>query len=250
MMPLLPHPFLLPYASSAARLALLRVAGCICLSLSCSAKVPVRAYYASEIDPSCIAVSKFQGQLGNLGQLIGVPVTPRHVGDVEELRKLFEAAAEEVASQSTIDGKDEVLIPYQSEKLDDRNRIITHEQEPQRVALSEIDLIVGGFPCQDLSGLNRRREGLAGQYSQLFYAQAAIMKAVRDVRQKQGKETYFLVENVASMENQYRNEISRVLGVGEYMVRQASSWAACWHLASPFAIFRERSRRSDTIEVS
>jgi hypothetical protein len=91
---------------------------------------------------------------------------------------------------------------------------------------------------------------LAGQYSQLFYAQAAIMKAVRDVRQKQGKETYFLVENVASMENQYRNEISRVLEVGEYMVRQASSWAACWHLASPFAIFRERSRRSDTIEVS
>ncbi len=166
----------------------------------------------------CIAVSKFQGQLGNLGQLGGVALIPRHVGDVEKLCEAFKTGG--VQSMGG-DGRHDVLIPYKPEELDKRSGKVTqHLQEQQRIDLAEIDLIVGGFPCQDLSILNRNRKGLNGPKSGLFYRQLEIMKQVRQVREQQGKETFFLVENVESMENKERNKISKELGVEGYMVRR------------------------------
>ncbi len=56
--------------------------------------------------------------------------------------------------------------------------------------LSDFDLIVGGFPCQDVSIIGKRA-GLAGERTGLFYELARILKA------KQPR--YFVFENVKGL---------------------------------------------------
>lgn len=68
----------------------------------------------------------------------------------------------------------------------------------------DIDLIVGGFPCQDLSCLGKR-EGLHGSRSKLFFDLVGVLKDFEP--------RWFLVENVASMTWVDRDEISKYLGV-------------------------------------
>jgi DNA-cytosine methyltransferase len=60
--------------------------------------------------------------------------------------------------------------------------------------ISPIHLIMGGFPCQDLS-LAGKREGLSGSRSGLFVEFVRILKLVK----KYNKEVIFLVENVSGM---------------------------------------------------
>ncbi|KAH9558908.1 hypothetical protein CY35_06G032800 [Sphagnum magellanicum] len=67
-----------------------------------------------------------------------------------------------------------------------------------------VDLVVGGFPCQDLSAMGRR-EGLHGQRSKLFFDLLRVLKEF--------KPKWFLVENVASMTWIDREEISKYLRV-------------------------------------
>lgn len=75
--------------------------------------------------------------------------------------------------------------------------------------IDEIDLLIGGSPCQDLSQANvinnPKREGLDGKKSSLFYEYARILKQVRP--------KYFLLENVASMTKKDKEIITNVLGV-------------------------------------
>ena len=74
-----------------------------------------------------------------------------------------------------------------------------------------IDLLVGGSPCQDLSALRRMSKkdpstlGLNGKKSSLFF------EYVRILRENQPR--HFILENVASMSKESRDEISRILGV-------------------------------------
>jgi site-specific DNA-cytosine methylase len=68
-----------------------------------------------------------------------------------------------------------------------------------------IDLLIGGSPCQDLSQANSKCKGLAGERSSLFYEYVRILKEV--------KPKYFLLENVASMSFESKCEISDALGV-------------------------------------
>lgn len=58
--------------------------------------------------------------------------------------------------------------------------------------LPKIDLLIAGSPCQDLSRAKRRRAGLQGKKSGLFYEFFRILKEV--------KPDYFLLENVLSPE--------------------------------------------------
>ena len=67
----------------------------------------------------------------------------------------------------------------------------------------KIDLIIGGFPCLDLS-LAGKREGLQGQHSRLFYKQ---LEAIKTIRPK-----YFLVENNVGMPTDAYEEITKQLG--------------------------------------
>jgi DNA (cytosine-5)-methyltransferase 3A len=71
--------------------------------------------------------------------------------------------------------------------------------------LPDVDLVMGGSPCQDLSIARGKREGLVGVKSSLFFAFSEI------VRIKKPK--HFLLENVASMPKDARDMISQILGV-------------------------------------
>lgn len=79
--------------------------------------------------------------------------------------------------------------------------------------LPNIDLIIGGSPCQDLSNYKYYRadvKGLNGTKSGLFYHYVRLVKEL--------KPKYFLLENVASMENKWRDIISNELGVEPIMI--------------------------------
>lgn len=67
----------------------------------------------------------------------------------------------------------------------------------------DVDLIIGGSPCQDLSIAKQNREGLRGARSGLFWR---YVDALATIRPK-----WFLLENVASMRNEDREAITATL---------------------------------------
>ena len=75
------------------------------------------------------------------------------------------------------------------------------------------DLVLGGFPCQDLSVANRNRKGLDGERSGLL---SELVRALKEVKPK-----YFLAENVTSMKNAERDRISEILGVEPILINSA-----------------------------
>ena len=68
--------------------------------------------------------------------------------------------------------------------------------------LDGVDLIVFGSPCTDLSIAKKNRQGLKGNASGLFYEAVRIMYDL--------KPRFFLMENVASMSRESRDEITKV----------------------------------------
>lgn len=68
----------------------------------------------------------------------------------------------------------------------------------------DIDLVIGGSPCQDLSIQMRDGEGLKGSKSRLFFK---FYDLVKDLKPK-----YFLLENV-KMKKVYEDQITELLGV-------------------------------------
>lgn len=77
----------------------------------------------------------------------------------------------------------------------------------------DIDLLIGGSPCQDLSIAKAGRKGLDGARSGLFWKYVKILKKV--------KPKYFLLENVASMSKKDRAIITKTLGVEPIMINAA-----------------------------
>lgn len=75
------------------------------------------------------------------------------------------------------------------------------------------DLLIGGSPCQDLSIAKRNREGLKGKKSGLFYEYVRILQTAQP--------KYFILENVASMSNEAKQEITDILGVEPIMINAA-----------------------------
>lgn len=83
------------------------------------------------------------------------------------------------------------------------------------------DIVIGGSPCQDLSNYKYDRgevKGLEGEKSKLFYH---FERAIKEVKPK-----YFLLENVASMEQKWADIISNELGVKPIMIDSAMFCAA------------------------
>lgn len=98
---------------------------------------------------------------------------------------------------------------------------ITKITEQQLDELGEIDIIIGGSPCQDLSNYKYDRgevSGLNGEKSGLFYDYIRILKHI--------KPKYFLLENVASMEDKWKNLMSEIIGVEPIMINSALVCAA------------------------
>lgn len=76
-----------------------------------------------------------------------------------------------------------------------------------------IDLLIGGTPCQDLACCNQKGKGLDGERSKLFFD---YVRALHDTKPK-----YFLFENVARMKNKDREIITEVLGVEPILIDSA-----------------------------
>lgn len=93
---------------------------------------------------------------------------------------------------------------------------ITKITEEQLDAIKPIDMVIGGSPCQDLSMYKKDRgdvKGLLGEKSGLFYEYIRVLKYINP--------RYFLLENVASMDNVWRDLISEILGVEPIMINSA-----------------------------
>jgi len=75
------------------------------------------------------------------------------------------------------------------------------------------DLLVAGFPCQDLSVAKRDGKGLEGARSGLF---SKCLEALEICKPK-----YFLFENVNSMKKEWKDKISELLGVEPIMINSA-----------------------------
>jgi DNA (cytosine-5)-methyltransferase 3A len=71
--------------------------------------------------------------------------------------------------------------------------------------VGQVDLLIGGSPCQDLSIAKKGRKGLEGDRSGLFWEYVRIWK--------EAKPTWFVLENVASMPKADRDIITREMGV-------------------------------------
>lgn len=84
------------------------------------------------------------------------------------------------------------------------------------------DLLIGGSPCQDLSLYKTSSTegwlGLAGNKSNLFFH---YVRALKECKPK-----YFLLENVASMDQKWANVISEELGVQPIMINSSLVCAA------------------------
>jgi len=76
-----------------------------------------------------------------------------------------------------------------------------------------IDLLIGGSPCQDLSIAKKNRKGLDGERSGLFWEYVRILKEV--------KPKYFILENVNSMPKEAKALITETLGVEPIMINAA-----------------------------
>ena len=70
--------------------------------------------------------------------------------------------------------------------------------------LPKIDLLIGGSPCQDLSGAKPDGKGLEGEKSRLFYEFVRILKELNP--------KWFLLENVI-MKKEWQDIITNLLGV-------------------------------------
>lgn len=69
--------------------------------------------------------------------------------------------------------------------------------------LLDVDIVIGGSPCQDLSIAKQNREGLRGARSGLFWKYVEALEVIHP--------KYFLLENVASMRNEDRDAITETL---------------------------------------
>lgn len=73
-----------------------------------------------------------------------------------------------------------------------------------------IDLLIGGSPCQDLSIATANRQGLDGKRSGLFYEYVRLLNEI--------KPKYFILENVASMRDSDKQIITDIIGVEPIMI--------------------------------
>jgi len=87
---------------------------------------------------------------------------------------------------------------------------VTKKTIEEHAVFCDIDLLIGGSPCQDLSVAKRGRKGLQGDRSKLFFEYVRVLNQV--------KPKWFVLENVASMSKESKDEISRHIGVEPIMI--------------------------------
>ena len=81
----------------------------------------------------------------------------------------------------------------------------------------EIDLLIGGSPCQDISNLSKFKLGLGGSKSSLFYQYWRMWQEIK----KGNPKAYFLLENVAGNKGAIA-AITKLMGVRP--IKISSNW--------------------------
>jgi len=115
---------------------------------------------------------------------------------------------------------------YYASEIDDFARAVTQSNFPgttqfgdiktlytKQSVIRNVDLLIGGSPCQDLSIAKQNRKGLEGSRSNLFYDYLRI----RDELQPK----FFVLENVASMHKSQQEIITKSLGVEPVLINAA-----------------------------
>jgi DNA-cytosine methyltransferase len=117
---------------------------------------------------------------------------------------------------------------YYSSEIDKHAISISEKNYPESVRLGSvigltppenIDLLIGGSPCQDLSIAKKGRKGLEGDRSGLFWEYVRIKNECNP--------KYFILENVASMPSKDRDLITKTLGVEPVMFNASLVSAQC-----------------------
>jgi len=107
---------------------------------------------------------------------------------------------------------------YMSSEIDKNAIKISEKNYPEIIRVGnvvglevegQIDLLIGGSPCQDLSIAKKDRKGLEGNRSGLFWEFVRIKKECNP--------QWFVLENVASMPKADRDIITREMGVEPVM---------------------------------
>jgi DNA-cytosine methyltransferase len=109
---------------------------------------------------------------------------------------------------------------YYASEIDKYAIKVTQANRPDTIHLGSvvglhleenIDLLIGGSPCQDLSIAKKDRKGLSGDRSSLFYEYVRILNEI--------KPKYFILENVASMPKEAKQTITEELfGIEPVMI--------------------------------
>lgn len=108
-----------------------------------------------------------------------------------------------------------IVDKYYASEIDKYAIQVTQTNYPNTIQLGDvrnyrtwiidnIDLLIGGSPCQDFSTLSTR-EGLSGKKSGLFYEYVNVLRRY--------KPKYFMLENNSNMPSSARAEITSLLGV-------------------------------------
>ena len=74
-----------------------------------------------------------------------------------------------------------------------------------RIPAGQIELLIGGSPCTDLSIAKAGRQGLEGEHSSLFWEYVRVLRETNP--------RWFILENVASMPKKDKEIITQELGV-------------------------------------
>jgi site-specific DNA-cytosine methylase len=110
-------------------------------------------------------------------------------------------------------------VEYYSSEIDKYAINITQKNHPNTIQLGDvtkikeinnIDLLIGGSPCQDLSIAKSNRKGLSGPKSGLFWEYIRILKETNP--------RYFVLENVNSMSKIDKDIITKILKIEPIMV--------------------------------
>lgn len=117
---------------------------------------------------------------------------------------------------------------YMSSEIDKNAIKISEKNYPEIIRVGsvvglevegQVDLLIGGSPCQDLSIAKKDRKGLEGNRSGLFWEFVRIKKECNP--------QWFVLENVASMPKADRDIITREMGVEPVMFNASLVSAQC-----------------------
>ena len=117
---------------------------------------------------------------------------------------------------------------YMSSEIDKNAIKVSEKNYPEIIRVGsvvglevegQVDLLIGGSPCTDLSIAKKDRKGLEGNQSSLFWEYVRIKKECNP--------QWFVLENVASMPKADRDIITKEMGVEPVMFNASLVSAQC-----------------------